>query len=203
MSDERRSGNADLAPRNPRPDVIVIGDGVIGLAVALAAAREGASVWVIGNQLAGAASSASAGLLAPSIGTGKAGVRSTYTQARERFPEWTKWLAERTGIDVPLNRGGILEVAATREELDSLSQARLERSSVLTPDEVVSLAPMVSSSAGGIVHPLDGHVDPTRLVAAMREAVRCEWAIDLVRGRGAQIQWARDACTVVAEDGRK
>src|SRR5262245_33661382 len=187
MPHARDAQSSDAAPRNPRPDVIVIGDGVIGLAVALAAAREGASVWVIGNQLAGSASSASAGLLAPSIGTGKAGVRATYTQARERFPEWTKWLAERTGIDVPLNRGGILEVAATHEELEALSQARLETSSVLTSDDVVALAPMVSSSAGGIVHPADGHIDPTRLLAAMREAARCEWAIDLVRGRGAQL----------------
>jgi glycine oxidase len=183
--------------------VIVVGDGVIGFAVALAAARDGASVWVIGNQLAGSASSASAGLLAPSIGTGKAGVRDTYTQARDRFPAWTKWLAERTGIDVPLNRGGILEVAANHEEFAALSHGRLATSSVLTSDEVVALAPTLSSSAGGVMHALDGYIDPTRLLEAMREAARCEWAIDLVQGRGARIQWARDGCTVVAEDGRQ
>ena len=92
------------------PDVIVIGDGIIGLSVALAVARAGGTTCIIGLPARGAASHASAGLLAPSIGPGDAVVRGVMTTARDRYPDFVHWLAERTGIDVPLNRDGIVEI---------------------------------------------------------------------------------------------
>ena len=48
-------------------DVLVIGDGLIGLSTALAISRAGATVVIIGRDRPGSASAAAAGLLLPSL----------------------------------------------------------------------------------------------------------------------------------------
>src|SRR5207245_9470620 len=90
------------------PDALIIGDGVIALASALAIARSGGSCRILGRSVTGAASSASAGLLAPSIGSAGPEFRSFMIAARDLYPGWVHWLAERTGIEVTLNRLGII-----------------------------------------------------------------------------------------------
>ena len=58
------------SPRSA-PDVLVIGTGLIGLACAAAAAERGLTVLAVGEALAGTASLAAAGMLAPSIERGE------------------------------------------------------------------------------------------------------------------------------------
>ena len=84
--------------QRPRADVLVVGDGIIGLATALAVARAGGTCRVLGRTITGAASSASAGLLAPSIGAAPPSIRAFMRAARDRYPDWVHWLAERTGV---------------------------------------------------------------------------------------------------------
>src|SRR6476469_844540 len=93
------------------PDVLVIGTGLIGLACAAAAAQRGLSVLLIGESLVGAASLAAAGLLAPSIERGESDSAAFGIAARERYPTYLDWLRDRSGVDVPLNREGIIQVA--------------------------------------------------------------------------------------------
>ena len=176
----------------PRADVLVVGDGVIGLATALAIARAGGSCRILGRTVMGAASTASAGLLASSIGAATPTFRDFMEAARDRYPDWIHWLAERTGIEVTLNRLGIIEIGSTPPGSDTTA---------LGEGELAQLEPELARRSG-LLYPDDGFVDNVRLVAAMQEAVRCEWSIDVVEGRVATIHPGKANCTVTTEDGR-
>lgn len=177
-------------------DVLVIGDGVIGLATAIAIARAGGSCRVLGRTTPGAASAASAGLLAPSIGDAEPGFRAFMSASRDRYPAWLHWLAQRTGIEVTLDRSGIIELGA--EEI-APPRAGIER---LDAEGLQKLEPALTSHAGAVLYHDDGYVDTVRLLAALREAARCEWSIDVVDGRVAAIQPGIDSSAATMEDGR-
>ena len=172
----------------------MVGDGIIGLATALAVARAGGTCRVLGRTITGAASSASAGLLAPSIGAAPPSIRAFMRAARDRYPDWVHWLAERTGVELTLNRRGIIEVTASRAAEPEVV--------LLDRRELSSLEPSLAARAAFLYHD-DGFVDNLRLLAAMREAVRCEWSIDVVEGRVATIEPGQHSCSVTTEDGRK
>jgi len=177
------------------PDVIVVGDGVIGLACALAIARAGGTCRVLGQTERGAASAASGGLLAPSIGSADADFRAFMRSSRDRYPTWVRWLAERTGIDITLSRAGIIELV--NDDRQSPSSANSLDSAALH-----SIEPQLAWSGAARMHGDDGFVDNVRLLAALNEAVRCEWSIDSGDGRVASIQPGANGCSVSTEDGR-
>jgi glycine oxidase len=178
-------------------DALVLGDGIIGLASAIAIARSGGTCRILGRTVPGAASAASAGLLAPSIGVADPAVRSFMVTSRNRYPNWIHWLAERTGIEVTLNRLGIIEIEATQGASDASSL----NADHLTVEELRALEPSLASSAATL-HREDGYVDNVRLLAALREAVRCEWSIEVVEGRAALLRPSAAECIVTTEDGR-
>jgi glycine oxidase len=141
--------------------------------------------------------------LAPSLGPAAPAVRELLITARDRYPAFVTWLAERTGIEVPLTVG-ILEVAPTPAALDSLLRAAPAGTLQLDRGEVREREPALCDVAGALLHPLDGAVDNIRLLEAMREAARCEWAIDVVSGRAASLEWlANGRPSLVTEDGRR
>ena len=177
-------------------DVLVVGDGVIGLATAIAIARAGGSCRVLGRSTPGAASTASAGLLAPSIGDAEPEFRSFMSASRDRYPTWLHWLAHRTGIEVTLDRSGIIQVGA---EAVASPRAGIER---LDAAALAKLEPALTPHAGAVLYHDDGYVDNVSLLAALREAARCEWSIDFVDGRVAAIQPGIDSCAATMEDGR-
>ena len=177
-------------------DVLVIGDGVIGLATAIAIARTGGTCRVLGRGTPGAASSASAGLLAPSIGDAEPQFRSFMSASRDRYPAWLHWLAQRTGIEVTLDRSGIIEVGT---ETIASSRVGIER---LDASVLKKLEPALTNYSSALLYHDDGYVDNVSLLAALREAARCEWSIDVVEGRVAAIQPGMDSCTATMEDGR-
>lgn len=176
-------------------DALILGDGIIGLATALSFARKGGTCRILGRTVPGAASAASAGLLAPSIGVADPSVRAFMKASRDRYPDWVHWLAERTGIEVTLNRSGIIELEPPgRTNAGSLADS-------LDVDALRTLEPAIAPSEATL-HRDDGFVDNVRLLAALREAVRCEWSIEVVDGRAAIIQPEVGECVVTTEDGR-
>ena len=174
---------------------MIVGDGVIALATAVAIARTGGSCRILGRTVAGAASTASAGLLAPSIGSANQALRSFMRASRDRYPDWVHWLAERTGVEVTLNRAGIIALATD----DDIHESEVD---ILDSGALHSLEPAIAPLARAYLYRDDGFVDNVRLVTALREAVRCEWSIDVVEGRVAQIEPGIDGCRVTTEDGR-
>lgn len=197
------SGPSVVATRRSPADVIVVGDGIIGLSVALAVSRAGGTSCVIGHQAAGSASPASAGLLAPSIGRPEPGIRRLMTAARERFPAFLRWLAERSGIDVPLNQRGIIELAFSPADSAALRERQGASARFLEPAALRAMEPSLAPAAGALLHAGDGFVDVAQLLAAMREAARCEWALDRVEGRVARIEHESDIWQAFTEDGRR
>src|SRR5829696_4961687 len=93
------------------PDLLVIGAGLIGLASAIAAAERGFRVAVVAERIDGESSPAAAGLLAPSIEQEEGPAQVFAVAARDRYPAYVSWLHDRTGVEVPLNRRGIIQVA--------------------------------------------------------------------------------------------
>lgn len=90
----------------------------MGLASALAAAERGLQVTVIDQERPGAASRAAAGMLAPTV-EGLAGhARRAALSARDLYPDYVARLTDRTGIEIPLDRRGVLELARDDAELE-------------------------------------------------------------------------------------
>src|SRR5688500_1827453 len=91
-------------------DLVVLGGGIAGLTTALAAAERGLSAVVLDSPRSGAASRAAAGMLAPSVEDLHPEMLGHAIAARDFYPDFLAALRERTGIDVPLDRTGILQL---------------------------------------------------------------------------------------------
>ena len=159
-------------------DVTVVGSGVIGLAIAAALGDRGLQVRLIGTAHRGEASPAAAGMLAPSV---EAEVRETLegngathrfaVAARDAYPAYLAALEDRTRLRVPLNRLGVIELAATEDELAELLARAPARAERLNAAAVAELEPELSVVSGGLLHPDDGCVDTLLLLDALRMLV--------------------------------
>lgn len=152
-------------------DALVIGCGLIGLACAAAAAERGLRVLLVGEPRVGAASLAAAGLLAPSIERADGHASDFATAARDRYPTYVEWLRDRTGLDVPLNRDGIIQVALNEAGVRGLRRAMPADAQWLDARELAELEPALNHGLAGVLHPLDGSVDNVRLFEALRTAI--------------------------------
>lgn len=154
------------------PDVVVVGAGLAGLTAALACAARGLRVHLLGPPIPGAASVASAGVLAPSVRRRPQGaVHRFMLAARDRYPSFLEELASRTGVR-PTTVVGVLEVARSDAELSVLRATPRDASSRrLDAGEVAALEPTLRCTAGGWLHERDGAVDTDALLAALDDAV--------------------------------
>jgi glycine oxidase ThiO len=153
------------------PDLVVVGGGIAGLTAALAASARGMRVTLIDQARAGAASRASAGMLAPSIAGLPDVVRPSALEARDTFPRFLAMLLDRTDIEVPLDRNGILELATSEADLDRRAAGAGDNAERLDRHALGALEPALASHPGAILHRDDGAVDPVRLMAALDVAV--------------------------------
>ncbi|MBA2734568.1 MAG: glycine oxidase ThiO [Acidobacteria bacterium] len=162
-------------------DVIVIGGGVIGLAIARSLALRGIKRIVLIERatLGAEASHAAAGMLAPQAEAD--GVDAFFELAcasRDLYPAFADELREETGTDIELERTGTLYLAFTKKDEEEIEhrynwQQRaglfVERLSV---DEARRLEPCISEEVRGALRfPLDVQVENRRLVAALSISV--------------------------------
>lgn len=168
------------------PDVIVVGAGLIGLAASASLAEAGLTVLLLGEPRAGEASLAAAGLLAPSVEEVHA-ARAFALASRDRYPSYLEWILERTGVPVPLNRRGVLEVALNDDDVQRLHASRdgagdtsahseretsgAGRSGWLDQQALTRLEPSLRHARGALLHALDGAVDNVALHGALRRVV--------------------------------
>lgn len=156
---------------SPRPDVIVVGTGLIGMASALAVAERGLRVALIGEHRPGEASPAAAGMLAPSVERATGPAHDFAIASRDRYPSYVSYLADATGIRVPLNRLGILQLALSEKGIKGLKRTALPTSRWLTATEVRELEPSLSHGLGAMYNPDDGAVDNVALLGSMERLV--------------------------------
>ena len=171
-------------------DAVVLGGGVIGLAVARALARRGLSVIVVERGQPGAeASGAAAGMLAPQAEADKADEFFRLACAsRDLYPAFSAALKEETGIDVEFDQTGTLYLALNEEDEHEV-QARFHWQSQrglaverLTSEEARALEPHISpATRGALRFPLDTQVENRRLMTALVAA--CErYGVRLLTG---------------------
>ena len=115
-----------------RADVVIIGGGVIGLAVARALALRGVrDVLLIERSSLGAeASSAAAGMLAPQAEANRAHEFFYLTcRSRDMYPAFAAALLEETGIDIELETTGTLYLAFTEHDERTRTALRVANAS--------------------------------------------------------------------------
>ncbi|MBI4003646.1 MAG: FAD-dependent oxidoreductase, partial [Candidatus Omnitrophica bacterium] len=99
-------------------DIIVLGGGIIGCALAEELARRGQRVMVIERGAIGAeASSAAAGILSAQMDLERPGPFFDLCQAARRmYPRWVRHLERRSGVRVEYHQDGILYLAMTHAQ---------------------------------------------------------------------------------------
>ena len=158
-------------------DVIVVGGGVIGCAVAYAIARERLSVVLLeGEDVASGVSGVAAGMLAPVSEAASPGPLLRLGLASlALFPDLVAELRERSGIDPELERPGSLRVAAS----DGEARARRERDRALPSFDLewldVAAARQIEPSLapgirGALFCPHESHVRSPLLARALAVA---------------------------------
>ena len=188
-----------------KPDVLIIGAGVVGSAIARVLAHGGHSVTVLDADRPGAgASSAAAGMLTPHPDAAGDDPGSPFLsmcrRSQELYDGLVEALREETGIDVELRDEGMLEVALRDDEVAGLRKMMEFRRAAgfdaewLDAQEIRRREPGLSPEVRGGVHiPRDRPLENRRLVAAMvRSAMRA----------GARFLSGRPVTSLLLEEGR-
>jgi glycine oxidase len=129
----------------------------------------------------GEASPAAAGMLAPSVERATGPAHDFGIAARDRYPSYIEFLAERTGIRVPLNRLGILQVALSEKGIRGLHKTALATTSWLDSRDLQAIEPSLSHALGAMLNPDDGAVDNVALLAALHRLVSASSRIETVQ----------------------
>ncbi len=155
------------------PDLVVIGAGAIGCAIAYYAARAGLKVTVIeSRKMGGQGSSVAAGLIAPSPQISNDGPFAQIALASlALFPSLRDEILAETGVDIQLDPRGTLHIATTDEEAQSFKHALPEQQRLgldvrwLSAQEALSLEPTLSPTIlGAIYNPSEGQLNTTNLL---------------------------------------
>ncbi len=164
-----------------RLDVVVLGGGIIGCALAEELARRGQRVAVVERGRVGAeASSAAAGILAAQMDVPRPGPFFDLCQvARRMYPSWVAHLERGLGRSVGFQADGSLFLVDTpRGEAAMARQARWQRSRGLrverwSPAQVRRQEPVVDGRFRcGWFFPAEAQVDNVALMAALALACR-------------------------------
>jgi glycine oxidase len=197
--------------QQPSADVVVVGGGVIGLAIAWRAAGAGMAVTVVDESPGRGASWAAAGMLAPvtEVHYGERPLLALALAAAASWPAFAAEVSEAAGRPVGYRPGGTLAVARDADDnaaLEDLYQFQLscglevER---LRGRECRQLEPGLAPSVrGGVLAAGDHQVDNRALVEAL--LVACERAgVRMVQGRVAELATDGDRVTgvVLAAEG--
>lgn len=166
--------------------VVVIGAGIIGAAVAESLATAGASVTVLDMRAPGrGASQASAGMLTPYVeAEGHPGMVELGVRSLALYDELVGRLSSQLKVPIEYNRTGILEVALDEDSADRLLNAKpgLDDAGVLSEwldgDALRGFEPSVTPAAvGGLFTADQGLVGVEGLVSALVQQARLSGAI--------------------------
>jgi glycine oxidase len=199
----------DVSVSSRNPDVVIIGGGVIGLAIAWRAAQAGLAVTVADDDPAGGASHVAAGMLCPVTEAhyGEEPLLALNLASARRWPAFAAELEEATGHGVGYRTEGTLAVAFDDDDLRALDE--LHRYHVelglggerLRARECRSLEPLLGPRLrGGILVAADHQVDTRAVTAALLTATR-EAEVVLRRERVAELCVAGGRATGVRLTG--
>lgn len=182
-------------------DLLVLGDGLVGLSCARAAAARGLATCLVGRRRPGVASAAAAGFLAPTIDPPKGSAFTFMREGRERYRSFVEELRSVTGHEIPFALDGILRVAPGELEAATMRAAADEASPWLAPEDVARLEPALHAPHGARFHAADGVVDNQRLLRALDEAVALG-GIPRLNAEVQRIRMVGPHVSVAMDDGR-
>ena len=194
-------------------DVVVVGGGVIGMAIAWRARQAGMSVTVLERDLAGQGTSrVAAGMLAPvaEVEFGAAGRRLLELGLRSAgmWPAFAAELEARGGAPVGLMATGALLAARDEDDARELERQLDFRRSLglsvrrLRPSEARELEPALAPTVRLALEVPDDHsVDPRLVLAALRHA--CDAAGVRLREHAtvARVEWEGASASGGSGDG--
>jgi glycine oxidase len=174
-----------------KPDVAVVGGGVMGCAIALRLAQRGLRVTVVERGIPGAeASSAAAGILGPQWEAEAIGpLLDLGLRSRALYPSFAVELRELAGIDIGFAKSGLLELALDDDQQRALAarrtwqQARGLRVELLGATDLRALEPRLGPSVqAGLRLPDEGHVNARLLARALSQGAAIAGA-EFLQGR--------------------
>ena len=184
-------------------DVIVVGGGVIGGAIALELAERGLAVTIVeAGRIGRGASWAAAGVLAPEWNDKDPSALTTLADAGlELWPEWAAGIEDRTGVGLNFHRDGLIDLwldpDAPHLPHDLATSQPIcpeDRGERLSPAQVRELEPgLTGPILGGIFHPGDAQVDNPRLAPAL---------VRLAADLGARVLTETPVTALLGERGR-
>ena len=159
----------------PRPDpgtdpVLILGGGLIGLALAHELARQGRAATVLSRRRSEAAGFVAAGMLAPHAEGLDGRLLELGQRSLERIPAWVARIESDSGLACGLRICGIVVPFASAAERDAYPTAaqgeRLDRSGL--EREITGIGP---TWRAGLLFPQDGQIDNRRrLMRALERA---------------------------------
>jgi thiazole synthase len=152
-------------------DILIIGGGIIGLAIAVELKRRGASVTVLSRNFQEAASHAAAGMLAPQAERiPPSPMLDLGLRSRDLYPEWICKLEELTGIETGYWPCGIL--APVYEE--AKSKLTNDSEAIWLDKEAIEFyqAGLGEDVVGGWWYSEDAQVDNCSLLKALLQAAQ-------------------------------
>ncbi|HSV68100.1 MAG TPA: glycine oxidase ThiO [Mycobacteriales bacterium] len=189
-----------MTPAQPVHDVVVVGGGVIGLAVAWRAATEGLRVALVDPRPGSGATRVAAGMLAPVTEAryGEQPLLALALASARRYPSFAVELAEAAGRPAGYRQTGTLAVALDVDDRAALRELHAVQTGLglatdwLTGRECRTLEPLLAPSVtGGLLAPGDHQVD-NRVFAAALLAAADRAGVDLWRVRATGILCAGD-----------
>jgi glycine oxidase len=181
-----------------RPDVVVIGGGVIGLSIAWQASLAGLAVAVVDPDPGSGSSNVAAGMLAPVTEArwGEEELLELGLASSRAWPHFAAALEETTGLDVGYRDCGTLVVAVdggdmgTIEDLHEFKRHLGLNVELVSPSRCRELEPLLAPGLrGGLLAAEDHQVDNRPLVAALVAA--CEkHSVELVASRAVAVTTA-------------
>jgi glycine oxidase len=191
-------------------DIVVVGAGIVGCAVAYELARRGASVQIVDDRPAGmGATQASAGVLAPYIeGREDGPLLELAVKSLDLYDSFVARVTSISGLPVTYRRDGTLDVATHEEALGRFQKSAAQLASkgvaveFLDAQAARAEEPRLSQEVlGGLLIPSHGYVVASELTRALAGAARRQGAQLIERGRVKKISRSGDDLVVATDRG--
>jgi glycine oxidase len=173
--------SANTSGTGDRADVLIIGGGVIGLAIGWRAAQRGLKVIVADPAPGYGASHAAAGMLTP-VAEAAYAERQLYelgSRSLSLYPDFAAELTQASGVGVGFRRTGTLLVGYDADDMAMITEHGRLRESFgaasqrLSARECRRAEPLLGPAiSGGLLVEDDASVDPRRLTSALLTAVK-------------------------------